>query len=329
MKRKAIVTTIATIALMTMLSGCDNQESTAQTIESAPITSSVSASESSVAASSAESTGSSEVAQQTQTESARQDGERFQTTIMLEGMESTVNYEHVVNDAVGIEMDYDYESFVRRSSSSMERFISAYDNADAPMIYLDVTFRPEGAEAVAASIRESLANSYDTNTTDAQLDGAGKCIKINATSGNELQTIYVIPASDGCRVATAHYTFESAEGFGTRFSQIVNTLKVIGKVGEAKLSDDQVLAAVKKYCITNNPSLADMANSEDFSIYWEIASSDADQVVILYRSYTNALIRYYVNPVSGETYITEFVPGITPEEERTDESFNVRDYLAE
>lgn len=36
-----------------------------------------------------------------------------------------------------------------------------------------------------------------------------------------------------------------------------------------------------------------------------------------------AQIRYYINPTTGETYVTEYAEGITPEEE----SLNVRDYL--
>ena len=47
-----------------------------------------------------------------------------------------------------------------------------------------------------------------------------------------LQTVYVIPAADGCRIATAHYTNESAEGFGTRFHCIMNTLAVIDRQAE-------------------------------------------------------------------------------------------------
>ena len=39
------------------------------------------------------------------------------------------------------------------------------------------------------------------------------------------------------------------------------------------------------------------------------------------------IVRYYIHPVSGETYVTEFVPGITEEEKRTDETLNVKDYM--
>ena len=31
---------------------------------------------------------------------------------------------------------------------------------------------------------------------------------------------------------------------------------------------------------------------------------------------------------TGETYVTEFVPGITDEEQRTGETFNIRDHLS-
>ena len=51
-----------------------------------------------------------------------------------------------------------------------------------------------------------------------------------------LQMVYIIPAPDGCRVATAHYSIESAEGFGRRFSYILNTLVVIDRNGA---SEDQ------------------------------------------------------------------------------------------
>ena len=96
---------------------------------------------------------------------------------------------------------------------------------------------------------------------------------------------------------------------------------------ESTLSDEQALAAVKEYCIESNPDLKDMLDSEDYTIYWEVESSEADEIVVLYRSYTGAEVRYYIDPVTGEAYVTEFVPGITEEEQRTDETVNVREYI--
>ncbi len=97
---------------------------------------------------------------------------------------------------------------------------------------------------------------------------------------------------------------------------------------QEKLTDDQVLAAIQNYCYAGNPELEDMVNAGETPIYWEVTSSSESEVVVLFRSYTGALIRYYVDPTSGETYVTEFVSGVMTEEQRTDETFNVRDYLS-
>ena len=168
----------------------------------------------------------------------RQDGERFETVIILEGMEETVRYEHIRNDAIGVEMDYDYESFIRHSESERECFVSIWDNPQNPENYLEVTYSAEDADAVAASVSEEFSKSYDIITEMRTLDCAGDCIRIEASElkgtgrmADQLQAVYIIPASDGCRVATAHYSIEGAEGFGRRFSYMMNTLAVIDRNG--------------------------------------------------------------------------------------------------
>ena len=165
--------------------------------------------------------------------SGRQDGERFEDVIMLEGIEETVKYEHVKNDTIGIEIDYDYENFERRSGSASECFISRFDNPDSPENYLEVLYSSEDADSAAASIAESLSQTYEVikGTRVLEKAGACTCIDASATKDNQtpdqLQAVYVIPLSNGCVVATAHYSFEAAEGFGKRFSDIMNTLVVI------------------------------------------------------------------------------------------------------
>ena len=66
------------------------------------------------------------------------------------------------------------------------------------------------------------------------LDHAGSCIRIDASAAKGgkvmpdlLQMVYIIPAEDGCRIATAHYSIESAEGFGKRFRNMMDTFVVI------------------------------------------------------------------------------------------------------
>ena len=93
------------------------------------------------------------------------------------------------------------------------------------------------------------------------------------------------------------------------------------------LTEEQALEAIKNYCFTKNPDLKNMVDSGEYNIYWNATVNDANEIVVLFKSYTAAQIRYYINPVSGETYVTELVPGIIDEEQRTEESFNVKDYL--
>lgn len=95
------------------------------------------------------------------------------------------------------------------------------------------------------------------------------------------------------------------------------------------ITEKQALNAIKKYCFDKNPNLKSMADSDEYTIYWDVNINDANEIVVLYRSYTAAEIRYYIDPASGETYVTELVPGIIDEEQRTEESFNIRDFLSE
>ncbi|MCR5402929.1 MAG: hypothetical protein K6E91_03810 [Butyrivibrio sp.] len=94
-----------------------------------------------------------------------------------------------------------------------------------------------------------------------------------------------------------------------------------------KITNEQALEAIKSYCYANNPDLEKMADSEDVTVYFDVSSSEAGEIIVLYRSYTGAQIRYYIDPSSGEVYVTEQVPGIIDEEQRTDETFNIRDYM--
>ena len=265
----------------------------------------------------------------------RENGERFEAVIILEGMEETVRYEHIRNDAVGIEMDYDYESFARQIGADRECFLSVYDDPRNPENYLEVTFSPESADAAAEAVRAELSREYDLLESTRELERAGACLRIEASvikgtnqMADQLQAVYIIPAADGCRVARAHYAVEAAEGFGRRFSYLLDTLTVIERAGEAKLSDEKALTAVRNYCYAVDPDLERVVNAGEYPVYWEVSSGDETEAVILFRSYTGALARYYVNRKSGETCVTEFVPGVTAEEMRTEESFNAWDYVS-
>ncbi len=184
---------------------------------------------------------------ETETEPGRQNGERFDGVIILEGMKETVHYEHLRNDAIGFELDYDYENFVRHSEADREWFVSCWDAPENPENYLEVRYSPLDAEATAAAICETLSSDYEIRMDDAfPLDRAGNCIRIVADEvkgggymPDNLQTVYIIPASDGCRVATARCATVESEGFLRRFRYMMNTFLTVAAQMYAGENQDQ------------------------------------------------------------------------------------------
>ena len=116
-----------------------------------------------------------------------------------------------------------------------------------------------------------------------------------------------------------------------KFLFLVASILMLGLVAcsakKENITAEQALTAVKNYCYKNYPGLEEMVKSDNYTINWEIQSSDEKEIVILFRSYTGAIVRYYIDPVSGDTYITEFMQGMTEKEERMDETFNIKDYF--
>ena len=231
MKKKTVYITIAAVTLTTMLSGCiglnTKEQNSEPVIFSEPVTSEVTLPTSEII--SGTEPDSDKI---TENEIGRKDGERFETVIMMEGMEETVKYEHVKNDAIGFELDYDYEMLTRNGELNRECFTSVFDDLRDPENYLEVTKKAESADDVAKSVKNDLSTGYELIEESDTLDNAGSCTKIMTTASksgsSKLQTVYIIPAESGCIVATAHYTIESAEGWGHRFDYIVNTIVVSG-----------------------------------------------------------------------------------------------------
>lgn len=263
-------------------------------------------------------------------ETERQSGDRYEVTVTLDGMETAVQLEQIRNDTIGFEMGYAYERFDRHSEAHRERFVLKGEDSEHPEVYLEVTRNTADAETTAASIVESLSNEYNPTMEECTLEHAGSCIRINADvdkSGqmtiDRLQVVYIISTDDGCLVAWGHNGFDSADAFDALYRSMMQTFSAIGK----KLTDEQALAAIKRYCIVNNPDLKSAVNAGEYQVYWDVISSTDSEIVVLFRSYTGAEIRYHIDPVAGETYVTEYVFGITPEEQVTEEVFNARDYL--
>ncbi|MCR5790721.1 MAG: hypothetical protein K6G83_12600 [Lachnospiraceae bacterium] len=326
MNRKEIFIIVMAALVSVMMGGCSNNGTPMETTK--PI-----AATEQVIAVDPISTAEPEIPEKTDTVFERQDGERFEETIMLEGMEETVRYEHVRDEEIGFEMDYDYEAFSRHREPGRESFISIYDDPEKPENFLEVTYSPENADEASKSIEEELSENYDIIKETFELERAGSCVRIDASAAKGggtpdlLQMLYIIPSADGSITATAHYSFEGAEGFGRRFGYIMNTLSLIDRSEKGKITEEQALVAIKEYCFAANPDLEGMEDSDDYTIYWDVSTNENGEIVVLYRSYTGAQIRYYIDPESGETYVTELVPEIIDEEQRTEEGFNVKDFL--
>ncbi len=103
--------------------------------------------------------------------------------------------------------------------------------------------------------------------------------------------------------------------------------KAEADTSDERITDDQAVDAITDYCYAQNPDLKDIADAGEYPVYWEISSSDDKEIVVVFRSYTGSLTFYHIDPATGDTYVTEIVPGIIDEEERTDETLNVRDYI--
>ena len=266
---------------------------------------------------------------------ARQDGERFEDVIVLEGMEETVSYEHFRNESLGLEMDYDYEMFVRRTEPDREIILSSWDDPASPENYLELRADTGNADLVADAIAATLSQEYDIYSDYRELERAGRCrfiaaevIKGTNQMAEHLQEVYVIPAPDGCRVAVMHAFIADSEGFFRRLSYMLNTLTVFDRgIAAEPVTDEMALSGIVGYCTYNNPDLEAIVNAGEYPTYWEIVSSDEQQVVVLFRSYTGSQTRYYIDRATGDAYVTEFVPGITPEEMRSEETLNIWDYV--
>ncbi len=88
-------------------------------------------------------------------------------------------------------------------------------------------------------------------------------------------------------------------------------------------TDEMAIDAIQVYCVLGNNAFAELSGD-----HWVIESSTDSQVVVLFTSYTGSENRYYIDRATGETTVTELVPGIIDEEQSTGETFNARDYLA-
>ena len=94
----------------------------------------------------------------------------------------------------------------------------------------------------------------------------------------------------------------------------------------AALTNEQALAAITNY-------LNDVHKLESYTgeapCYWDVDKelSNYDTAVVCWRSYTAAHVYFYIDRVSGDTYVMESAPG-SDKKEKTEETLNAREYLS-
>ena len=210
------------VMLLAVLTACGRKNSDVQPIESAAPEESAQVPEESAEAPEAAA------------KPERENGERFEDVITIEGMEETIKLEHVINEIAGFAMDYDYESFVRRSAPDLECFIWSYDDPENPENFVEVSYSAEDAETVADTIETELSEDYEVYRDTTVLSSGCECIRMDASAvpggaytADVMQAVYVIPTADGCRVARIQYLPEGSDGFGKRLTYLVNTITVM------------------------------------------------------------------------------------------------------
>ena len=95
------------------------------------------------------------------------------------------------------------------------------------------------------------------------------------------------------------------------------------------VTDEQAIEAVRNYVSSINPDAIEMEESGDHTVYFALESSTGEEIVVMFRSYTASETRFYINRATGETKITEYVPGITDQETETGESFNIKNFMGD
>lgn len=162
------------------------------------------------------------------------DGFRFESSVWLEGMEEKVQYEHAISLNAGISIDYDYGMFTRMTGEASETFVSVYDDGAQPKNYIAISASPADGETMKGIIEAYLKQTFGSILTEQTDVGPFTgCTRFTASnpitddfSADSVTVQYVIPANDGSRLVELYYTVETAEGFGSRMEQMLDTLQL-------------------------------------------------------------------------------------------------------
>ena len=181
------------------------------------------------------------------------------------------------------------------------------------------------AALAALSIISLTACSYHNHTNVQVTAGTNTPATINVETNNGKQQTNINISSDNPDIISVE-TNEGNEGQTENNDNNTTEDNTTANADILPITDDAALSAIKNLCLEENPGIVDYLAEGEVPLYWVVESSDNKQIVVLYRSYTGSQTRYYIDRVSGETYVTELVPGIIDEETENGQTFNIRDY---
>nr|WP_155959568.1 hypothetical protein [[Eubacterium] cellulosolvens] len=178
--------------------------------------------------------------------------------------------------------------------------------------------------------------------TAINMSSCGKTVAETSTSSEKITTASsvctlpptVTPALETTSTQEVTSTPEETEmPTPTPVPKETETVAEPEEQNEALASETRILTEEQAYeAVINHNRITGSGNAGEHNTvgaveYWNTSTNEDGIIVVLYRSFTGAVIRYYVNPVTGETYVTEWVYGIVDEETRTGETFNAWDYF--
>ena len=109
-------------------------------------------------------------------------------------------------------------------------------------------------------------------------------------------------------------------------SDVISTSMLETLDDQDLLKDEDVLEGFENYLHFKIKDLDEILSEGKKPCTWGIASSDKNEIMIMFKSHTGSLLRYHVNRNTGKTYVTSYSVEYN-DYFRTKETLNIRDYL--
>ena len=154
------------------------------------------------------------------------DGYMYEAVIEVEGMEETVWYANYRSDK-GYAMAYDVERFAPEQYAEYDLFAKLYNPSYlADFIWISRVYNAD--EGAAEAKRNALIDAgYSASGISQTRVGSGgylaKCF--SARQGEVIARHFFVDAGNGYFTIVVTYTQQTAEGYGTRMLQMLNTFE--------------------------------------------------------------------------------------------------------